>query len=307
MSYTTPPTLSYGLQQELDSLAKLIARDYSTIAQNMFAAALQGAGTAPKVSLPPLVQLVDRIITPTIHQWEGLYVDHPNDSGGATCRGVIVTTFTQTFDKIFISYGTQDVKNAVRSFNQRRPTWKSDLVLAKQVLYGLAKNEKVAGLWIVKFLCDPSCRYPIAVMAEDPFLGFFLAECCWGSGAGCYTTNGFDTVARQYGWNGSTSQWVSFIAGLGKRTPEFASKLVEKRLQFILNISKPESKNSVFRKGWLRRLVNDSKNSDISMMVKINELFNLNTEGAFNLSQAELAHLKVKAESYKSFSINVPS
>ena len=73
-----------------------------------------------------------------------------------------------------------------------------------------------------------------------------------------------------------------------------------------MDISRPESKNSVFRKGWLNRLVNDQKYSNIATLVKINELFNLNSRGEYQLSQEELQHLKVKAEIYKTLSIQIP-
>lgn len=307
MSYTTPPILEPSLQQELTQLTNLAAQDADLIAEKMFTAAIQAAGITPKVSLKSLTQLVNSIIVPTTHQWEGLWSDHPNDSGGATNRGIILSTFTSSFDYIFIQCGTPRVRAAAQNFNARRGTWKTNSTIGKQALYVVGNNEKVAGLWIVKFLCDKSCRYPIAVMSEDAFLGFFLAECCWGSGPGCYQSNGFDTLARQYGWNGNTADWPSFCVSLGSRSPEFAAKLVEKRLQFILNISKPGSKNNVFRKGWLRRLANDTKNSNIAMLVKINEIFNLNSNGLFKLTQQELSHLNTKAESYKTFAINVPT
>ena len=70
-------------------------------------------------------------------------------------------------------------------------------------------------------------------------------------------------------------------------------------------ISVPESKNSVFRKGWLRRLVNDN-GSDLMMLVKINEMFNQNTKGIYTFSASESEYLARKAETYKSLTLTLP-
>lgn len=308
MSYTTPPTLDPTLQQELNSMVAVFAANHKAIAESILYKGTSSAGLATaKISLPPLIQLIDTIIIPTTHKWEGGWSDHPSDSGGATMRGVILTTLVQLFDSIFIDTAIPAVATAAKSWNARHPNWKKDPELGKKVLYVLAGNANVGGLFIYKFLASGSNRYPIAIMSEDPFLGFFLSECCWGSGAGVYSSDraDFDGLAKKYGWDGSQAKWASFINGLGDKTVEFATQAILYRYNHIMRISKPESKNNVFRKGWLNRLLN-SVDSNIMMLVKINENFNLNLNNQYKLSPSELAHLKRKAEGYKQLNIELP-
>lgn len=308
MSYTTPPTLNPNLKQDIDALASVVKANVTAISQRMVSRAISSAGiiSVPKINIPALVRLIENIIIPTTHHWEGTWGDHPNDSGGATMRGVILITLWSTFDDILINTGVPAVANAAINFNNRQPTWKTDKQIGKQVLYVLLSDKEIAGLWVYKFLSDRYCRFPLAIMTEDPFLGWFIAEGVWGSGAGLFSNGGFDQVARSFGWNGNIGQFPNWCISLGDRTPEFATKLITRRVQYILDISRPESKNSVFRKGWLNRLVNDQKYSNIATLVKINELFNLNSRGEYQLSQEELQHLKVKAEIYKTLSIQIP-
>ncbi len=308
MSYTTPPSLNPSLKQDLDTLVSVVKANVTAISQKMVERAITSAGivSVPTISIPPLTRLIENIIIPTTHYWEGTWSDHPSDSGGATMRGVILVTLWSTFDDVLINTGIPAVSNAAINFNNRQPTWKKDKQVGKQVLYALLSDEKIAGLWLYKFLSDKYCRFPLAIMTEDPFLGWFISEGVWGSGAGLFSNGGFDEVARSFGWNGNIGQFPTWCISLGDRTPEFAVKLIERRVQYILDISKPGSKNAVFRTGWLRRLVNDPKYSNVATLVKINETFCLNLKGEYQLSQAELQHLKVKAEIYKTLSIQIP-
>lgn len=306
-NYKIPPTLDPNFERDLRTLANIIVENRGLIAQKLFANAISNAGiVSPTISTSSLIKLIDTIIIPTMQKFEGGWSDHPNDSGGATMRGVILTTFVSSFDSLFINTEIAQVRNAARQFNTRYPGWKNDPSKGKQALYVIAGYEDIASLWIVKFFCSSSCRYPIAIMTEDPILGYLIAEFCWGSGAGMFESNKIDDLARQFGWNGNKSQFAQFCTSLGNQSPLFTTNVFQARLNFILNISKPGSPNAVFRKGWLNRLINDPNDSKLATIVKINELFNLNTKGIFSFSTQELAHLKVKAEIYKTFKIDIP-
>lgn len=305
--YHTPPTSNPQLTAEITAMAKVFETHVDAMAYDMLSKALINSGvTSPKVGLTPLIQLINNIMIPSVHKWEGTWGDHPNDSGGPTCRGVILSAFTKMFDDIFISTGTPAAATA-RAFNSRHPTWKTDKELGKQVLYLVNINSKVAGLFVYKFLASKRARYPIAVMTQDPWLGFFFAECVWGTGPGVYGKNysDFDGLASKYGWNGNVATWNTFLASLGDNVAKFATEALLYRYNHIMRISKPESKNGIFRKGWLRRLMN-SENSDLAMLVKYNEVFNLNSKSMFKFTPAEAAHLKRVAEIYKTINIELP-
>jgi len=306
MGWTTPPTVSPGLKQDLDSFVTVARNNAAAIAEKLYYKALTSSGVTAKVSLPPLIELVNKLLIPTVHRWEGGWADHPSDPGGATMRGVTLATFKSTFNTIFISTGIPQVKTAAEALNNKH-NWKSDNAKAKQFLYTICNDELVGGLWFSHFLSDKDNRYPIAVMTEDPYLGYFFAATTWWSGAGAYSKSGFDEVAKSMGWNGSDDGWAKFIAGLGAKTPEFASRVLVKRCAKLQAITGANgSPGPEFRNGFMNRFMNDPKQSDVIMLVRINEMFNLNAQGTFQLSPAELQHLKNKGETYKTFSIELP-
>lgn len=306
--YTTPPTLDPTLEQDLKSLANVIGSNAPAIAEKLLFKAVQESGVIPMVSLPPLIQLVNTLIIPQIQTWEGGWGDHPNDSGGPTMRGVISLTLASLYDSIFIYTGIPTVVTAAKAFSAKYPTWKTDQELLKRVLYILCGDDRVGGLFFHYFLASKTNRYPIAVMTIDPWLGFFFTECVWGSGAYTYgsASTDIDGVAKKYGWTGGDQvKWISFIAGLGDKTAAFAVDSFVRRYEYIMAISVPENKNSVFRTGWLRRLINDN-GSDLMMLVKINEMFNQNTKGIYTFSASEQDYLARKAETYKSLNLTLP-
>jgi hypothetical protein len=306
--YHTPPTIDPTLTSDINNMVKSFESSVDRIAFNLLSKALVNSGvTNPKVGLNPLIQLINTIIVPTTHKWEGTWVDHPNDSGGPTMRGVILNAFVSSFDDIFIATGVEPAATAARAFNSRYPKWKSDKELGKKVLYLVNNNTKVAGLFVYKFLASKAARYPIAVMTEDPWLGYFFAECVWGSGPAVYqkSRSDFDGLALKYGWNGNAATWNTFLAGLGDNVAKFATDALVYRYNHIMRISQPESKNAIFRKGWLRRLL-DGEDSKLGMLIKLNEIFNLNSKSMFKFTPSEAQHLSRVADIYKTINLSLP-
>lgn len=307
MSYTTPPTIDSSLQTALDSFVSVFNANAAAVQEKLLYSGLAESKITPKVSLPPLISLINKLLIPTVLRWEGTWSDHPKDNGGATMRGVTLKTFISNFDYLFIDTGIPQVATAAQALNKKYKTWKSDSALAKKFLYTICGSELVMGTFFCRYLISDSCRHPIAVMSEDPFLGFFFANACWWSGSGCYDTSRFDDTARNMGWNGKESTWASWIQSLGTKTPEFATRCLKQRVFRLINITSDKGDPGPdFRKGFLNRIINDDKDSDLMMLVKINELFNLNAGNAFQLSPAELEHLKIKAEVYKTLDIEFP-
>jgi hypothetical protein len=308
MAYKTPPTTSPALSEEISAMVNVFAANSTAVAEKLMFNGLQASNLkTTKVSLPPLVQMVNNILIPTVHFWEGTWSDHPTDSAGVAMRGIVLSTLKNLFNNIFIVTDVPQVRTAAQAWNTKHPTWRDDLQLGKQLLYALGSNEKVAGLFFFSFLSSRSNRSPVAIMTEDPFLGFFFAELCWGSGSNVYNKDytDIDGLVSSYGWNGQVDTWASTIAGLGDKTVEVATKSILHRYNHITKISRDGSKNSEFRTSWINRLLNDGK-SDLMMMVAINEKFNLNTGGGYQLSPAELEHLNRKAECYKKVTIELP-
>jgi hypothetical protein len=305
-SWETPPAISPGIGADIKAMAAVFSANVNSIPLAMHQKALAAAGvTSPKISLPTLIDMINKILVPTVQEHEGGWGDHPNDSGGPTMRGVILTTFVSNFDAIFTNTSVQAVNTAANNFNKKYPTWKTDKTLGKQVLFLVNTDHKVAGLFYHLFCASAYSRYPIAIMSEDPYLGFLLAEGVWGSGAGLFTNARLNDMAKKFGWNGKDSSWASHIASLGDRTTEMAMEVIRYRYDHLIRISKPGTKNSVFRNGWLNRLVN-FPNSNLMHVVILTENFLLNKKGMFKFSPAELTHMKRKADIYMTTKIELP-
>lgn len=307
MSYTTPPTVDPSTQTALDAFVSVVNANQPALQEKLLFQGLQQSKIVPKVSLPALVLLINKLLIPTVLRWEGTWADHPKDPGGATMRGVTLNTFTSNFDYLFINTGIPQVATAAEALNKKFGNWKKNDAVAKKFLYTICNSELIMAIFFSKYLISKDNRYPIAVMSEDPFLGFFFGNACWWSGHGCYDSSKFDDTAKNMGWNGNESTWATWIQSLGARTPDFATRCLRQRSYRLINITSDKgSPGPDFRKGFLNRLLNDDKDSDLMMLVKINELFNLNAGNAFQLTPAELEHLKVKAEVYKTLEIEFP-
>jgi len=305
--YTTPPSVSPSLKSDLDSFVNVVNANAPAIQEKLLFKGIQNSGVTPKVSLPPLIQLVNKLLIPTVLRWEGTWADHPKDSGGATMRGVTLNTFKNSFDYLFINTEVPQVKTAAQALNKKHTNWKNDNAKAKQFLYTICSSELVMAIFFSGYLSNENLRYPIAVMAEDPFLGYFLANACWWTGGSVYDTSHFDDTAKKMGWSGNESKWASWIQSLGNKTPELTTKFLVSRCNRLLAITSDKgSPGPDFRKGFMNRMLNDEKDSDLMVLVKVNELFNLNAGNTFQLTPAELEHLKIKAEIYKTLSIEFP-
>jgi hypothetical protein len=307
-AYLVPPSVSPQLSAAVESLKATIVANYNNLAVAMVSKAFKHTDITPKISEGSLIQLVEKILIPAMHSAEGGWTENPKDSGGATMRGVILSTFRGAFKEMFIDNNVPAVQTAAKAFNTTYGAWKTNDSIGKQVLYTLCSDKKVAALWIYYFLCngtnDRGNRIPIVVMSEDPWLGFILLEGVWASGPVFYGSEraDIDKVAKQNGWNGNN--FVKYCCSLGDKSAEFATKVYKARVTFQWNNSKPGMPNSWARDGWMNRLIKD-KDSNLMMLVIINELFNLNTKGYFQFTQQEQEHLLRKGEIYKTFSIEL--
>lgn len=304
--YHTPPAVDPGIKAATESLKSTIVANYNNLARAMILGAVKASGITLKIGPDPLIQLTEKLIIPIVQKVEGGWADDPSDSGGPTMRGVILKTLRGGFDDIFIKTNVPQVKAVAQAFNAKYGNWKTDNAIGKQFLYTLCNEHKIGALFIYKFMSSKSARYPIVMMSEDPWLGYFFFETVWGSGPAVYGSKyaNFDGVLQNYGWNGKS--FANYIHSLGDKTPEVAGKILRARYDHIIRISKPGTKNNQYRKGWLNRLINNN-DSNLKMVVKFNELFNLNTKGYFKFTPQEQEHLKRKAAIYKTFSIEIPN
>jgi hypothetical protein len=311
MAYYPPPTSTPEFKNDVKKLRDAAAANYDIIASSLIEQAATKAGVTPTIRIDVVRQMFEKFVIGTTHVYEGGYSAHPNEGGGACMRGVTVNAFRMFYEYVFINSDVSTVKTAAKAVSAKYSGWKTDSQIAKQFLYELFSDTKVAALWIYVYACKPGdaskgFRSPIIAMAEDPWLGYLFFEGVWLVGGGLYgpkATN-LDGIARQFGWNGNVDNWLQFINTLGDKTPEFATKVFTARLNHLIRLSKPGAKQEAQREGWMNRMYR-WPNSNLMMVVVLNELFNLNTKGYFQFDDAEKAHLNRKAEIYKTFKISI--
>lgn len=156
---------------------------------------------------------IDKFIT-YIKSWEGGYVNDPRDSGGATNKGITLTTFRSVYGK---DKTIEDLKNLTDE------QW-----------------------WTVfkKYYWD---RYKVDDI-KDEWIQYLLVDWLWGSGKWAITK-----VQKYLGLNPDGIVGPKTIAAINNKDPkELFQNLWKLRSDYLYSISK--GKNSVFLKGWLRRL-----------------------------------------------------
>ncbi len=315
-----PPIVQAGFAAECKEVADMVDKNYEKLVQTLVSSALTSAGIEPRIRVTTLMKMCQSFVIPQVQKFEGGWGDHPNDSGGPTMRGVISSTFQGNYNRLFIEIPKKAGLNAIavkaEALAKKYPNVRGGDRRGEHVkgaLYTFNTSHKVASLFIWNGLSKAETGYPIAVMAEDAWLGYIQFEMCWGGGAGSVFGTGkasYDGVAKKKygrvamgakGW----VKWISQTLGPSK-TPAFAVDCFASQVDFYDRISRPGSKNNTFRKGWFNRLIN-WPTSDLKMCIILNEVFNKNVKGMFEFNEKETEFLTQKAKIYESMTINYPT
>ena len=162
------------------------------------------------------------ILAPFILSWEGGFGNHPADRGGATNKGVTISTWkAQGYDKD--GDGDTDVDDlkmiteddAVKVVMKPHfwDRWKADQI----------RSQSVANI---------------------------LVDWVWGSGV-----NGIKPVQQLLGVTVDGIVGAKTLAALNAREPrQLFAEIKKARVQYIQRIIKRRPSQKVFEKGWLRRL-----------------------------------------------------
>lgn len=160
-------------------------------------------------------------LTPKILQWEGKFVDDPDDKGGATNMGVTLSTWKQVgydkdgdgdIDRDDIKLlSIADVTKVLKKFYWDR--WKADYI----------QNQSVANI---------------------------LVDWVWCSGKW-----GIVIPQRLLGLPDDGIVGPNTIAAVNNQNPaDFHTKVYNARVAFIKNIIKNDPSQKKFEKGWMNRL-----------------------------------------------------
>lgn len=161
------------------------------------------------------------ILAPWILAHEGGYANNPHDKGGATNKGVTIATWR--------AYGYD--KNGDGKIDQKDVK--------------LISNEDATKIMRRNFW-NPWQGDNI----KSQSIANMLVDWVWASGKYGITIPQQLLGVKADGKVGSIT-----IAKLNQQNPEaFFKKLKARRRDYIMSISKPGTRNSVFRNGWLNRL-----------------------------------------------------
>lgn len=161
------------------------------------------------------------ILWPFIKSWEGGFVNHPADPGGATNMGVTIATWRkQGYDKD--GDGDIDV---------------NDLKLISEEDARLIFKENYWSKWK-------------AAQIQDQSLANILVDWTWSSGS-----YGIKIPQRMLGVTIDGLVGPKTLGALNARDPKtFFKELQEERRKYLERICVNRPSNKVFMKGWLRRL-----------------------------------------------------
>jgi len=163
------------------------------------------------------------ILAPFILKWEGGFVNHPKDPGGATNMGVTLATWkSQGYDKD--GDGDIDVndlkkitkEDAVRILkNNYWNRWKADTITNQAVANTLVDWVWISGAWGIKI------PQRIIGVKDDGLVG---------------------------------PGTLGALENAMKNDPRFLDKLYQARFKYIDDIIRANPKLSVFKKGWINRM-----------------------------------------------------
>lgn len=162
------------------------------------------------------------ILAPFILSWEGGFSDNPNDSGGATNKGVTISIWkAQGYDKD----GDGDI-----DVDDLRLLSDDDVikVVLKPHFWNRCKGDKIRSQSVANICVD----------------------WIWGSG-----TNGVKGVQKVLGVTADGIVGQQTLRAINASEPrKLFADIKRARLQYLLRLIKRKPSQAVFRKGWLNRL-----------------------------------------------------
>ena len=303
-----------GLELDVAKLVDLIDSDdlvYDQLFSRVVDQGLQdGIGYVSRQSLHDLLKT---IILPANSKrdrgWQDYAQASPGEQPGVeTMNKVSIDTMRTYFDSLFITTQVDQVSSIAQQINQY--SWHNSDEDSSLMLFTLCGSDRISNLYYLAVAAAPVSQYALRVMTVDPCAGYLLAQWTFESSPQDGSYFGNSGLANLQTPTGAPNPFPSSYATSWTANPQvvvegggaqFSKKAIELRTSWIENLTNPVDTNPIgfLQQEWKQRL-NQSSDSQVATLIKINQQFNLNVNQLYQRSIQEDQQLKQLGLTYQS-------
>ena len=259
------------------AFSKLVTKHAKSIEQIILLRNYNSISSPGPFQINYIYDFINLFHLPFVHAREGMWSDNPKDNGGATMRGVTLSTFRKKFDKIYdlSSYGINDAEyNSL--FNQVKQTqYKTDPLVGKDLLRTILTPKDNLRPFIALYYTTSNVN-GLEIATYDPYLAFLLIDKTWMSGGYAWSNiiqNGsIYSAAKSLGFTGSTPHyatrdfvnWVKQLNATTVRTTALSNTLIQNFVNHASGIASKKKSQAGFLKGWLARFVGSPRDKRLN-------------------------------------------
>lgn len=223
-------------------------------------------------TLDLIYTFINQFHVPFVHSREGAWSDNPKDSGGATMRGITLSTFRRKFKTLYDPqvYGILDPEYISLYNDVINSPYKTDSVVGKDALKTILTPKNNMRPFLATYYCTDNVK-GLQLATYDPYLAFLIVDKTWMSGGYAWSNNisngSIYSAAKEHGFTGSTphystNQFMSWVSSLSSQpvgTNPFSTSLIQAFVNHANGIASKHKSQSTFLNGWLSRFVGSSK------------------------------------------------
>ena len=214
---------------------------------------------------------------PFVHAREGAWSDNPKDNGGATMRGITLSTFRRKFKTIYNpqTYGIID-PTYISLYNQVLATpFETEPIVGKDALKTILTPKNNMRPFLAVYYSTTNVK-GLQISTYDPFIGFMIVDKTWMSGGYAWSNNvsngSIYAAAKENGYTGptphyATTQFVEWISSLSSQptgTNAFSASIIQACVNHAKGIASKNRSQTAFLNGWIARFVGSAKDKRLN-------------------------------------------